>query len=257
MARYHREYKKGSEHAGWKGGRLSDKSGYVLVYSPEHSSSNSNKYVREHRLVMEKHLGRFLNSGEVVHHINGIRNDNRIENLQLFQTNGEHLRHERTGKVPNWSEDGKKQMIEAHHNWANSGNTKWRKFDKSEIVYLYHDCGWLPDMIARKIHTNSETVGNLLREYGYTLEVQAAYKRITLTGVVKLKENPEVLESYARRSPVNASRLKALCDKVHQNLSETEYLLVLLQVFPQSRRIHEMALKSHPHIGPYRPQGRK
>jgi hypothetical protein len=56
------------------------KSGYVIVYPPNRRS------VMEHRLVMELHLGRELVKGENVHHLNGIRDDNRIENLELWNT---------------------------------------------------------------------------------------------------------------------------------------------------------------------------
>jgi hypothetical protein len=66
------------------GGHLRDRNGYVYVYCPSHPHSSADGYVMEHRLVMESYIGRYLDKDEAVHHKNGKRNDNRIENLQLM-----------------------------------------------------------------------------------------------------------------------------------------------------------------------------
>ena len=90
---------RGSKNPNWRGGRRSTPGGYVAVYSPDHPFANRG-YVLEHRLVMEVHLGRMLLPKEVVHHINGIPDDNRIENLALFSSNGNHLHHHAIGRHP-------------------------------------------------------------------------------------------------------------------------------------------------------------
>lgn len=105
--------RRGDRHFGWRGGVRIDKDGYVNVYCPEHPHARRNRTVLHHRLVMEEHLGRYLHPLEVVHHRNGQRDDNRIENLELFDRNSDHLRHELTGQVPRWSEDGKCRIREA------------------------------------------------------------------------------------------------------------------------------------------------
>ena len=84
--------KSGPRSISWKGGRQKDnRDGYILVWVESHpsarkvtNSSSGGGYVLEHRLVMEKHVGRYLRPDEDVHHRNGIKDDNRIENLELM-----------------------------------------------------------------------------------------------------------------------------------------------------------------------------
>ena len=86
---------KGSKHYSWKGGQFKTEEGYCLVHSPNHPLAIKMGYVRRSHLIMEKHLGRYLTSKEVVHHINSIKDDDRIENLQLFVNKSEHTKHHR------------------------------------------------------------------------------------------------------------------------------------------------------------------
>jgi len=79
---------KGADSTSWKGGITKDHVGYVMIkisdgnfFSP---MANGKGYIREHRLIMAKHLGRCLHRWELVHHKNHIKDDNRLENLQLI-----------------------------------------------------------------------------------------------------------------------------------------------------------------------------
>ena len=81
----------GKRSGNWKGEKCITSHGYVSVYNPDHPHAGKKKRVYEHILVMENHIGRYLEKGEVVHHINGNKSDNRIENLMLL-TNSEHVK---------------------------------------------------------------------------------------------------------------------------------------------------------------------
>lgn len=92
--------KTGEDSPRWNGGRKTLPSGYIYVYKPERPNCTVDGYVLEHRLVMEEWLGRYLKPEETVHHLNGIRHDNRIENLELWS--GKHPKGVRVKDLDAW-----------------------------------------------------------------------------------------------------------------------------------------------------------
>jgi hypothetical protein len=85
----------------WQGGYAVDDDGYILEKCPDHPNATKAGYVRQHRLVMEKVLGRYLTPLEVVDHKNRDTSDNEPPNLKLYATNADHLAATLTGvKLP-------------------------------------------------------------------------------------------------------------------------------------------------------------
>ncbi len=68
------------------------RNGYTLVHIPDHPYCTSKGYVRKHRLVIEREIGRYLKPNERVHHINEIRSDNERRNLIAFTSESAHQR---------------------------------------------------------------------------------------------------------------------------------------------------------------------
>lgn len=90
---------KGKNHFNWKGGQIMHE-GYIFVLMPGHPKANSNKgYVKRARLVAEKKLGRYLYPGEIPHHKNEIKDDDRPENIQVMESISEHVKHHRNLKT--------------------------------------------------------------------------------------------------------------------------------------------------------------
>lgn len=83
----------GDRNGKWRGGRIKNDKGYILIHSPLHPYKNSKNHVLEHRLVMEKHLGRYLKKDEVVHHKNKNPSDNRLRNLELMNKRDHSFMH--------------------------------------------------------------------------------------------------------------------------------------------------------------------
>jgi len=81
---------RGENHVSWKGGQFKDSSGRVQVWTLD-------GYVYRYRLVIEEHLGRKLSRREIVHHINEIIDDDRIENLQVMSIS-EHMKLHNSGE---------------------------------------------------------------------------------------------------------------------------------------------------------------
>jgi hypothetical protein len=102
----------GQENPAYKFGRRIDCDGYALVTAPiDHPYARKRKdrnygIILEHRLVLERKIGRYLDPQEVVDHIDGLRLHNDPSNLRLFDSNADHLRATISGQVPHWSKEG-------------------------------------------------------------------------------------------------------------------------------------------------------
>ena len=97
---------KREHHPKWKGGRRHDRDGYVLVYAPDHEWPRKGGYVREHILVMERHLGRRLTAGECVHHRDHDRKNNDLSNLEVVMREA-HSKEHRVKDVHRFKRDNK------------------------------------------------------------------------------------------------------------------------------------------------------
>jgi len=161
---------KGSSAENWKGSETRSR-GYILIRRPDHPrAKHAGRYVKRADLVLEKKLGRELESGEIAHHCNGVKDDDRPENL-LVMTHSEHSRLHSTGSASSgYREDLNIDLIrELYRNGAGSIELA-AKFGCSDVTIMsripseeHRKCG------KKKLDLNS----NLIREeyrkgVGYT-----------------------------------------------------------------------------------------
>ena len=90
------ESRKGEKAANWHGGTSKTSKGYKQVLCPGHHRADSRGYVMEHILVWERESGTQLAHNCCIHHLNGVKDDNRIENLCVMLHNA-HTKYHHTG----------------------------------------------------------------------------------------------------------------------------------------------------------------
>lgn len=167
----------GSRNRAWKGGRRVDKGGYTLVYQPDHPMACSNGCVREHRLIAEKALGRFLTPTEVVHHIDDDPSNNDPANLMVYETNGRHIVETRKGKLS----PGQKRGLDR------ARVARWNGFDSSKV--------W-PHSLISQWHKD----GLSLRQMAelLTCDVRTVSRQLTLLGITDRHRKPGVVTDLHR-----------------------------------------------------------
>ncbi len=111
----------GVRNGAFQTGRRIDLDGYVLVSAPKNHpfaptlpGKNIGRMF-EHRLVAEQKLGRYLQRGEVVDHVDGLHLHNHPDNLRVFPSNADHLRATISGKIPKWSNQGLAKLYLSNH----------------------------------------------------------------------------------------------------------------------------------------------
>ena len=133
---------KGNDH--YHKGYITTWAGYIKVSRPDHPRADSKGYVHEHVLMAESAIGRYLKDNEVAHHRNGIKDDNRVENLEV--------------------------MDRIKHKSIHSRKT--RKQANPEVARLMLDCGEIMSDVASHFGMCESGLRKLLQRTGHYKPLQ-------------------------------------------------------------------------------------
>lgn len=121
--------------------------GYIKIYAPNHPRKDNCGFVLEHIIVMEESIGRHISPTESIHHINRIRDDNKIENLKLYPSHKEHfiaehlpeLRREDHEKVRRFSFTGKPHEIKLLKSHAKKNKLSLSRLIRNTILEVINE----------------------------------------------------------------------------------------------------------------------
>lgn len=143
-------------------GRKRTPKGYVVLCVKSHPYSDKvNGYIFEHRVVMEIALGRYLKPGEVVHHKNEIKHDNRLENLELME-HSEHTIMHHTGKKRSSETRNKLSEIAKERFKDKKNHPSYKHIDENLLLQTVEEYG--PTKTAKKLGISRKTVYNKLKD---------------------------------------------------------------------------------------------
>jgi len=171
--------------------------GYIMIRKPNHPSSWKNGYIKLHRLIMEKYLGRYLKEDEHIHHINGDKKDNRIDNLQLTNSS----EHRKTHNIKD-----KKGVL---------------KYDLEKVAKLY-ESGMSARDVAKKLNIGKSTVVSYANNLGISrTELMSKIKGGSNKGDRKY-DLDEVKNLYEKGLSIRevAKTLKTDSGTIHRYLKE-------------------------------------
>lgn len=137
----HNHHQVGENGSNWNGGKTIHSNGYILIFRPDHPSCSVSGYVPEHRLVYEEYYNCCLLSWIDIHHINKIKTDNRIENLQPIMRSQHCFLHHKNKVVKKKDMSDRKCSYFDCKDPENKKSREWLKDGNG---------GWLCKRCARK-----------------------------------------------------------------------------------------------------------